>query len=126
MKYNELSARNIESAKYYGFDLQSNLLMEECAELIQAVNKYKRKIYSGLSVYSTLDNLIEEIADVELMLEQIKALLNISDKYIEAWKKDKVERTRNRIAKERCGNLEIDGTETKNIKPGTIEPLPGE
>ena len=104
MKYNEISAHNIESAKYYGFDLQSNLLMEECGELIQAVNKYKRKIYSGLSVYTSLDKLIEEIADVELMLEQIKALLNISEKYIETWKKEKVERTRMIIAKELLDN----------------------
>ena len=104
MKYNEISAHNIERAKYYGFDLQSNLLMEEYGELIQAVNKYKRKIYSGLSVYTSLDKLIEEIADVELMLEQIKALLNISEKYIETWKKEKVERTRMIIAKELLDN----------------------
>lgn len=30
---------NLETAKYYGYEAQSNQLVEECAELIQAVNK---------------------------------------------------------------------------------------
>ena len=33
---------NLETAKYYGYEAQSNQLVEECAELIQAVNKYRR------------------------------------------------------------------------------------
>ncbi len=123
MKYDALTALNIESAKYYGFDMQSNLLMEECGELIQAVNKYKRMIYSGKEVFSSLEHLIEEIADVELMIEQIKALLNISEKHIEVWKKDKVIRTSKRISEERN---RIHEENENNIKFGTIEPLPDE
>ena len=33
---------NLETAKYYGYEAHSNQLVEECAELIQAVNKYRR------------------------------------------------------------------------------------
>ena len=33
---------NYKVADYYGYEAQSNQLVEECAELIQAVNKYRR------------------------------------------------------------------------------------
>ena len=85
---------NIKTSEYYGFDKQSNLLMEECAELIQAVNKYKRNPSSGT------ENIIEEIADVELMIEQIKHLLGINTKYVEGNKQHKVERQKKRMATE--------------------------
>ena len=76
----DISQENKETAKYYGYEAQSNQLVEECAELIQAVNKYRRAgAHIGQPTDSTesvaLDNLVEEIADVELMLEQIKYLL---------------------------------------------------
>jgi len=68
---------NLETAKYYGYEAQSNQLVEECAELIQAVNKYRR-VETGLGQpvaedkkAIARDNLVEEIADVELMLEQV-------------------------------------------------------
>ena len=35
----KISEMNLETAKYYGYEAQSNQLVEECAELIQAVNK---------------------------------------------------------------------------------------
>lgn len=38
----KISEQNKETAKYYGYEAQSNQLVEECAELIQAVNKYRR------------------------------------------------------------------------------------
>lgn len=67
---------NLETAKYYGYEAQSNQLVEECAELIQAVNKYRR-VETGLGQpvaedkkAIARDNLVEEIADVELMLER--------------------------------------------------------
>jgi NTP pyrophosphatase (non-canonical NTP hydrolase) len=67
---------NLETAKYYGYEAQSNQLVEACAELIQAVNKYRR-VETGLGQpvaedkkAIARDNLVEEIADVELMLER--------------------------------------------------------
>lgn len=67
---------NLETAKYYGYEAQSNQLVEECAELIQAV---------------------KEIADVELMLEQVKYLLQIPEDELLAVKTFKVNRTRERM-----------------------------
>lgn len=95
--------QNKENAKYYGYEAQSNQLVEECAELIQAVNKYRRAL-TGLGQPTAedqkavaLENLIEEIADVEIMLEQVKHLLQIPEDELEAVKLYKVNRTRERI-----------------------------
>ena len=50
---------------FFGAEAQENLCIEECAELIQAINKKHRGI---------LHNIPEEIADVEIMLEQLKII----------------------------------------------------
>lgn len=98
-----ITEMNKENAKYYGYEAQSNQLVEECAELIQAVNKYRRaKAGVGQPVDPdkravAYDNLVEEIADVELMLEQVKHLLEIPEEDLEAVKQYKVNRTRERI-----------------------------
>lgn len=99
-----ISELNKETAKYYGYEVQSNQLVEECAELIQAISKYRRATAGGgqpLADYKrtvVLENLIEEIADVEIMLEQIKYLLQIPEDELEAVKIFKVKRTRERMA----------------------------
>lgn len=48
--------------------LQYAILMEECAELIKAVSKYQR---NGNSSAQLARDLVEEIADVEIMIEQL-------------------------------------------------------
>ena len=73
-------------ADEYGYDSQSRQCIEEMGELIQAINKYWRKcldcgnkpIINGYMpmVSSTYDNLVEEIADVQIMLWQMAYLLN--------------------------------------------------
>lgn len=99
----KISEQNKETAKYYGYEAQSNQLVEECAELIQAVNKYRR-VETGLGQpvaedkkAIARDNLVEEIADVELMLEQVKYLLQIPEDELLAVKTFKVNRTRERM-----------------------------
>ena len=52
----------------FGIDFQYDMLIEECSELIQACIKVKR---GG----GTL-NLIEEVADVENMIMQIKYIVD--------------------------------------------------
>ena len=88
-------------AEHYGYDAQSNQLVEECAELIQAVNKYRRSRGKGQATTDTeqiaSDNLIEEIADVEIMIEQVKHLLQIPEEEIQTIKIYKVNRTKERM-----------------------------
>lgn len=98
-----ISEENKNVGKYYGYEAQSNQLIEECAELIQAVNKYRRASTSlGIPVNEekkaiAFDNLKEEIVDVEIMLEQIKYLLEIDEEEMVAIKLYKVNRTMERI-----------------------------
>lgn len=87
--------QNIENAEHYGYEPQSNMLVEEMAELTQAISKYRRN-----NSKNNFDNIIEEIADVEVMLHQIKHLLGINPKYVEQIKIEKVNRTKERIARE--------------------------
>lgn len=67
----------------YGIAHQLDMVMEESAELIQAINKYKRMGEVG--------NLVEEMADMEIMLSQLRMILDC-DKWIESIKVDKMDR----------------------------------
>ncbi len=58
-----------EAVRKWGLPLQFGMLMEECAELIKATNKVMRKGNQDGRVW---DDLAEEMADVEIMIEQIK------------------------------------------------------
>ena len=97
-------------ASHYGFPKQSRQLSEECAELIQAVNKYYRFREGLLTnddvLTSTRDNnmliqnIVEEIADVQVVMDEIIFLLNINSEAIEQIKKNKVDRQLKRIEKE--------------------------
>lgn len=87
---------NLDVADHFGYEIQSDQLVEECAELIQAVNKYRRARGIGqptaVSKEAALNNLIEEIADVESMLEQIKHLLRIPQEMLDEVKEVKTSR----------------------------------
>ena len=67
---------------------------KECAELIQAINKFLR--YPNDKHYA---NLIEEIADVEIMLYQLKVMFNIDDDKVLAFKVEKAKREQERLEK---------------------------
>ena len=90
-------------ANHYGLAKQQRQLAEECGELIQATSKYMRfqeESYALTVDWTYLQNVIEEIADVEVMLDEIKYLLNINPKAIEEIKKNKIARQLERIEKE--------------------------
>ena len=65
-----------------GAAYQIDMCIEECSELIQALCKYKR---------GKPDNICEEIADCEILLEQMKLLFN-QDERVEGWKAFKLDR----------------------------------
>ena len=94
-------------AEYYGIENQSIQLMEEMAELTIALNKYRRSskvehqtISESIDEQFIIEQIIEEICDVEIVLEQIKYLLNHSSDDLAVWKQRKIERQLERIAKE--------------------------
>lgn len=89
-------------ADKYGFTAQANQTMEECAELIQALNKYIRSLGLGQTYIPKFteeprDNVIEEIADVHIMLEQLKYLMDC-DEAVQDMIKLKLERTIERMS----------------------------
>ena len=82
----------------YGKEPQCRQAMEECAELIQAVNKMLR--YEDRPAEPEYyANLIEEIADVEIMLYQLKVMFNIDDDQVFAFKVEKAKREQERLKK---------------------------
>lgn len=54
----------------YGVDLQMDMMVEECSELIQAICKYKRGRDDAAA------NICEEIADVQIVLDQMKLVFD--------------------------------------------------
>jgi len=83
----------------WGVTTQFNMLIEECAELIVAVNKLDRA--NPEDINDRLEDLQEEIADVEIILEQARFILGhkAGDK-IDKIKIKKLFRLRDRITKD--------------------------
>lgn len=72
--------------------------MEECAELIKATNKMLR--YADRPAEPEYyANLVEEIADVEIMLYQLKVMFNVSDDEVFKVKIQKAKREKERLEK---------------------------
>lgn len=74
----------------YGPDMQMTVAIEEMAELTKELCKYKRGIGSK-------EHIAEEIADVEIMLEQLKLIFDVRDP-VRLWKNDKIERLEQRLS----------------------------
>ena len=68
--------------------LQWLMVIEECAELQKAVSKYIR--HGANSV--TVNKIADEVADVEIMCEQIRSLSPENSELITRFKKYKLER----------------------------------
>lgn len=62
-------------ADHYGFDNQLEQTIEECSELILAIQKYKR---DGKPT-ERLKELMGEVADVSIMIIQLKYLLGVTE-----------------------------------------------
>jgi hypothetical protein len=62
----------------WGEAAQVGVAVEECAELIVALQKHVNRTPKG----DTLDNILDEIADVEMMLAQMRLTFGISDEML--------------------------------------------
>lgn len=80
-------------ARHYGKDEQGRQTTEELAELIVAINKLHRN-------NNNIDGLIEELADVSLMIEQMIYLYDCEDEVTKI-KIQKIKRQIERINRER-------------------------
>lgn len=91
-------------ADHYGYEPQSRQLIEEMAELTVALNKAWRKTFDTVDKLPNMEDeerIEEEIADVEIMLSQIKYLLGVGDgelyQIIESKLDRQIERIKNEI-----------------------------
>lgn len=75
-----------KAIREYGEYAQLDVAIEEMAELMQAISKFKR----GKS-----HNVEEEVADVEIMIEQLKIIFD--SKKIEQIKREKIDRLEQRL-----------------------------
>lgn len=90
-------------ADHYGYDPQSRQLIEEMAELTVAINKAWRKTFDAVDKLPNMDDeerIEEEIADVEIMLSQIKYLLGVEERELSRIVESKLYRQIERIKQE--------------------------
>ena len=86
-----------------GEENQMRQTQEELAELIVAINKYERAIkYNGCPAYIAYirKEVIEEMADVLIMLDAVKKILDVQDEEIEHFRAFKLNRLLDRLKKE--------------------------
>lgn len=79
-------------AEHYGLRLQMRQLIEEMAELTQVICKSER-----YDIETVRDHLVEEVADVDIVLSQVKYLLGDSE--FDKIKDAKIKRQIQRITK---------------------------
>lgn len=84
-----------EATEKWGKEAQIDIAMEECAELILAISKLKRTNFTDADKIS---HVLEEMADVRIMLDQLILLLGDNSKEVEnLYRKNKIERLKQRI-----------------------------
>ena len=84
-----------KACQLWGYQAQFYQAIEECAELIVAINHFTRYKSSD-----NLRNVAEEIVDVEIMLEQLKYMLELPDSLYESVRERKINRLKCLIAKD--------------------------
>ncbi len=87
-------------ADRYGYEPQSRQCIKEMAELTQAINKYWRKRNFGGSdrqIAEAEDAVLDEMADTQIMLWQLKYLLGFGNGPLEKRINEKLDRQVNRI-----------------------------
>lgn len=81
---------------------QLDQAQEELAELIVAISKYKRAVAngSGNSEIKAINDVVEEIADVRIMIKQVMMLLGISERAVSNVEIAKLNRLEKRLGNE--------------------------
>lgn len=85
-----------EVFEYHGYEEQCKHITSEMHELTSAIQKYELTL-NPADVLKTWNNICEEIADVEFMLNQIKENYCIKENNIRPWGEYKRKREHKRI-----------------------------
>ena len=92
-KMEEYSAILADNIKAHGVSEETVIAMEECAELIQAISKVRRYGFGG----QYKDNLIEELADVNIVIIELMMMFDISEDEFYNVLDRKIKRIKNRL-----------------------------
>lgn len=92
----ELKEKLIKIANYYKYENQKEQTIEEMAELMVALNKFRR--YGNIQRQNRLNAIITELADVYIMIMQLSYLLDV-EKEVEKEIEYKINREVKRIEK---------------------------
>lgn len=84
---NEILKKAIDT---YGKDKQLDMVIEEMSELTKEICKHKRG-------RQNLENIAEEIADVEIMLQQLRLITGVQENSIQDYRVIKIKRLKNRL-----------------------------
>ena len=76
----------------FGAKNQTDMAIEECAELIDALMKYRRGRVD-------INSVVTEIADVQIMFAQLELIFGGSSKIVEMERARKMDRLRSRLEK---------------------------
>ena len=86
IKSDSVKQINKQIMNIQGKSTSLTIAIEECAELIQAISKFKQN-------KGNMDNLIEEISDVLICIDYLIQLFYLKDEYIDEVISDKVIKT---------------------------------
>lgn len=79
----------------YGEGVQMVKCCEELAELQQAICK----LFDKSTGVQDIEAVVEEIADVEIMIEQLRVILRVDPELEQRWRDRKLNRLRRQLAK---------------------------
>lgn len=85
-----------KAIEHFGEESQMNMVQEECSELIQAISKYRRAA-DIKDLRNSRENILEEVADVEIMLDQLKIIVNATESELFYYRQYKLNRLQKRI-----------------------------
>ena len=88
-----------QAIETYGVQAQCDVAIEEMAELTKAIVKIRRVADDYGKTQAALENLLEEIADVDIMIDQLKIMRG--PKRVEEYRKKKLERLERRLNDDR-------------------------
>lgn len=89
MEKEERTALLTKAIRTYGEPAQIDMAIEEMAELTKALCKIKRA-QAGCEVTAAIGNVVEEMADVQIMLDQLRIIFHRSTEEVEEAKLERL------------------------------------
>lgn len=80
-----------DAVRMYGAPAQLDQFIEELAELIVAINHLRRG-------RADIEHVLQEMVDVDIMMEQMKIILNVKDDYFDMIKARKINKLVEKMA----------------------------